>query len=106
MSYYNGHDYHSSGMSVGTCIVAIVLLALLLGFLNQLGVSEARRDAGMVYFADGYCYDAETKIIYREMIVESRSGDSPTYTPYINKDGNFCRYQNGAWIAVDPAMNP
>lgn len=102
MSYYHSRD-DSSGLPLGAAIAAIVLIGLLCGFMNQLSVSDARREAGMIYFDDGYCYDAETKIIYREMIVESRYGDSPTYTPYINKDGNFCRYQNGAWIAVDPA---
>ena len=103
MNYYNDHDDHSGCSSIAGLIVLIILVFMLDSFLDSLHVSNERRDAGMIYFADGYCYDDDTKIIYREMIVQSRLGDSPMYTPYITQDGNYCRYENGAWIAVDPA---
>ena len=54
----------------------------------------------MVYIREGYCYDADTKIIYRESIIDGGrySYDAPVYSPYINENGNYCKYEYGKWV--------
>jgi hypothetical protein len=96
-------DYEYDNSVSGTTVIIIFIVIVLFFFSacsDGFNVSNERRDAGMVYIKEGYCYDGNTKIIYRESIVDGgRYGyDTPTYSPYINENGNYCKYKNGQWI--------
>lgn len=97
----NSYYYNSSNdFPFGFCIVLLIICLFLSSICNDAHVSSVREDNNMIWIKDGYCYDADTKIIYREIIVDGgRYGnDTPTYSPYINENGNYCKYQNGRWV--------
>ena len=97
--YYNSYD-SSSNFPFGWCIALIIICIILGAILDDAHVSSERENANMIWIQEGYCYDADTKIIYREVIVDGgRYGnDTPTYSPYINENGNYCKYQYGRWV--------
>ena len=95
-------DYHSDD-GVGGLFLSILLLIVMLmigSCSNDAHITSERAEANMVYIQEGYCYDADTKIIYRETIVEGygMSNDTPTWSPYINENGNYCKYEYGKWV--------
>lgn len=95
---YNNDD--SPGFHVFLLCIMLVVLLFISEACDSEHVSSERADANMVYIQQGYCYDADTKIIYRESIVEGgRYGyDTPVYSLYVNENGNYCKYERGRWI--------
>lgn len=88
--------------TMGTIILKMIALVLLccvlMSWCNSCSMSSGREQAGMVYIQEGFCYDAETKFIYREItITNGKYADTPTYTIYINENGNYCKYNYGRW---------
>ena len=97
-SYYSSSD--DSWGSLFGYIALIIVICLIMSCCNSAHVESEREDANMVYISEGYCYDADTKIIYRETIVDGYqySYDTPIYSPYINENGNYCKYEHGEWV--------
>lgn len=98
---YSSYDYDdSSGSHIFLLIIMLIVLFFITEACDSEHVSSERANANMVYIQEGYCYDADTKIIYRESVVEGGrySYDSPVYSPYINKNGNYCKYEYGKWV--------
>ncbi len=95
---YSSYDYNW-GTFFGY-IALIIVICIGMSCCNNAHVESEREDANMVYIKEGYCYDANTKIIYRETIIDrGKYGyDTPTYYPYINENGNYCKYENGKWV--------
>lgn len=100
MSRYYYDSDNSSDFPFGLCIALIIICMILGAILDDAHVSSEREKSNMIWIKEGYCYDADTKIIYREAIVDGgRYGnDTPTYSPYINENGNYCKYKNGKWV--------
>ena len=98
--YYSSYSNDSSWVTILAYIALIVVLCIIMFFCNSAHVEAEREEANMIYIEKGYCYDADTKIIYRETIIDSgKYGyDTPTYTPYINENGNYCKYERGKWV--------
>lgn len=97
------HRYYHSDDRCGSIFLSILLIVVMLmigSCSNDVHISSERAEANMVYIKEGYCYDADTKIIYRETIVDgySMSHDTPTWSPYINENGNYCKYEYGKWV--------
>lgn len=97
--------YYSSDTSWGTIfgyIALIIVMCIIMSCCNSAHVSSKREDANMIYIEEGYCYDADTKIIYIETIIgqSKYSYDTPVYSPYINENGNYCKYENGKWVEL------
>lgn len=92
--------------TIGTVILKMMGLILLIAFLmnvcNSCSVSSGRDKANMVYIEEGFCYDADTHFIYREIIVGGgRTAQKPTYTIYVNENGNYCKYEYGRWVEFE-----
>ena len=103
MDFFDDYSYSNSSSGWGKmllCILLVAALGMISSCSDDVHVSFEREEANMVYISEGYCYDANTKIIHREAIIDGgRSGyDTPTYTPYINEDGNYCKYEYGKWV--------
>lgn len=98
--YYSSYSNDSFWGTIFAYIALIVVLCIGMSCCNSAHIESEREDANMVYIKEGYCYDADTKIIYRETIIDGYkySYDTPTYTPYINANGNYCKYENGKWV--------
>lgn len=97
--------YYSSDASWGTLfgyIALIIVMCIIMSCCNSASVSSKREDSNMVCIEDGYCYDADTKIIYIETIIgqSKYSYATPVYSPYINENGNYCKYENGRWVEL------
>ena len=96
-SYYSSND--SSWWSIFVYIILIIALCIGFSCCNSDHIVSEREDANMVYIEEGYCYDTDTKIIYKETIIDGgKYYDTPTYYPYINENGNYCKYENGRWV--------
>ena len=96
--YYSSNDF-GCGTILGYIAIFIVLM-FIMSCSNGVHISNERDESNMIYIQEGYCYDKNTKIIYRETIIDNyRYGlDTPTYSPYINENGNYCKYKNGKWV--------
>lgn len=95
-SYRNDEDF---GTFILKMIGLIILLLFLVNISDSCSISDGRDDANMIYIEEGYCYDAETRFIYREIITGGgRASKKPTYTIYINENGNYCKYEYGKWV--------
>lgn len=96
--------YSSRNSSWGELIlyVAIILFCCLLSpSCNNTHIASEREDANMIYIEEGYCYDADTKIIHKETIIDGgKYYDNPTYYPYVNENGNYCKYERGKWVEL------
>ena len=93
--------YRSNDMSWGGLIALFIVLCIVMTCCNSMNISDKRSDANMVYLEEGFCYDADTQIIYRETIVDGgRYFDSVVFTPYINENGNYCKYEHGEWVEL------
>ena len=97
---YNSYDSEHGCGSILLCILLFIVLCLVTSCCDDAHVSSERDNANMVYIREGYCYDADTKIIYRESIIDGGrySYDAPVYSPYINENGNYCKYEYGKWV--------
>ena len=96
--YYSSYSNDSFWGTIFAYIALIVVLCIGMSCCNSARIESEREDANMVYIVEGYCYDADTKIIYKETIIEGYRYDTPTYTPYVNENGNYCKYENGKWV--------
>ena len=98
--YYNSYSSYDSGIT-WIYIVVLVVMLLMLPSCNNSHIASERAEANMVYIEEGYCYDADTKIIHKETIIDGgRSFDNPTYYPYVNENGNYCKYERGKWVEL------
>ena len=96
--YYSSYD--SSGSHIVWIVLICIVLLFILGACESEHLSSEREAANMVYIKEGYCYDADTKIIHRESVIDGGkySYDTPVYTPYVNENGNYCKYEYGRWV--------
>ena len=93
---YQDDDF---GTYIFKMIGIVILLIFLVNICDSCSISEGRNDANMIYIEEGYCYDAETRFIYREVMTGGgRAAVKPTYTIYINENGNYCKYEYGKWV--------
>lgn len=94
-------NYSNSDDSLGSIILKLIGCIILIIIISASSRACSRSDSNMVFIKDGYCYDADTKIIYKESIV-GRYDDDTTYTIYYNENGNVCKYNEdtGKWIEV------
>ena len=100
MSYYSNYDSeYNFGMILLSILLIIVCFAIS-SCSNDAHIVAEREKANMIYIREGYCYDADTKIIHRETIIDGykMSNDTPTWYPYINENGNYCKYESGKWV--------
>ena len=97
-SSYSSNDYNWGTIFVYIALIIVICIGM--SCCNSAHVESEREKANMVYIEEGYCYDADTRIIYRETIIDGGkySYDQPTYSPYINGNGNYCKYENGKWV--------
>lgn len=99
-NYYSSYNDSSLGELI-LWIAIVLVICLLMPSCNNTHIASEREKANMIYIEEGYCYDANTKIIHRETIIDGgRSYDNPTYYPYINENGNYCKYEYGEWIEI------
>lgn len=103
MGYYNRYNYYNNNDDFGTSILKIIGMIILLIFLMNIcdscSISDGREEANMIYIEEGFCYDADTQFIYREIMTGGgRTAKKPTYTIYINENGNYCKYEYGKWV--------
>lgn len=98
--YYSSYSsYDSSWGTLIGYIILFIVLCLIMSCCNSNHVASEREDANMVYIEYGFCYDANTKIIHRETIIDGgKYYDTPVYSPYINENGNYCKYERGKWV--------
>lgn len=95
-SYRNDEDF---GTFILKMVGLIILLFFLVNICDSCSISDGRDDANMIYIEEGYCYDADTHFIYREIMTGGgRTAKKPTYTIYINENGNYCKYEYGRWV--------
>ena len=98
MGYYS-YDSDASWGQLFLSILLLVVVCMISSCSNDVHIDTGRKNANMVCIQEGYCYDADTKIIYRETIVNGgKYYDTPTYMPYINENGNYCKYEYGKWV--------
>lgn len=92
---------YSDNDNWGSIILKGIGCIILIFFISACSRSCSRENSNMIYIQNGYCYDADTKIIYKESIV-GRYDDDTTYTVYYDKNGNICRYDEvtGKWNEV------
>lgn len=68
------------------------------------GADKAARELGGFKQIDGkdfLTYDKDTKVIYYMFVSRELNGYSYTYfAPYINENGNFCRYINDEIVEI------
>jgi hypothetical protein len=95
--YYSNNDD-----STGKLVLEIIGLVLLIIFISACSRACSRSSSDMIYIQSGYCYDENTKIIYKEIIVGRYDSDT-TYTIYYDENGNICKYNDvtGEWDEVD-----
>lgn len=90
----------------GTGFIGLIICLVILFFIIPLMDSESIRDNreknNMILLEENYCYEKNTRIIYIENEISRTkySSATTTYTPYINENGNFCKYINGEWVEV------
>ena len=95
-------SYNDSSWGELILWIAIVLvICLLTPSCNNTHIASEREEANMIYIEEGYCYDADTRIIHKEIIISGgKYFDNPTYYPYVNENGNYCKYEHGEWVEV------
>ena len=83
-------------------IICLVILFFIMPLMDSESISNNREKNNMVLFEENYCYEKNTRIIYIENEISRTkySSATTTYTPYINENGNFCKYINGEWVEV------
>lgn len=99
MSYYRNS---SSGIPLWLLIVLIVALFFFCEISNNASIEYSREKQNMVSIEEGFAYDRDTRIIYRETISgRSRySNDKAFYSPYLSADGNYYKYIAKEWVKM------
>mgnify|MGYP006981794845 CR=1 FL=1 len=92
---------YSNNDGIWSDVIKIIILLVLTLFLISISQSCSRQENNMVNICEGYSYDADTYIIYREM-ESGRYGTRLVYTPYYDKNGNLCRYDTKTfqWVPI------
>lgn len=83
-------------------IIALIICFIVAGIMNSSSIDDSREKQNMISIEDGFAYDRDTKIIYRETISgrSKHSFDKTFYSPYISPDGNYYKYQGGKWVEI------
>jgi len=101
MRYYSSRS-SSDGLPIWLCIVLIIVCLLVSSICNDSSIQSSRDKQNMIPIEDGFAYDAETKIIYREYISgrSKYSYDTASYTPYLSENGNYYKYIGREWVEM------
>lgn len=93
--------YYSEDNSIWKNIGTIIICVIVMLFVISISQSCSRQENNMTYICDGYCYDNDTYIIYREM-ESGRYGTRLVYTAYYDEHGNLCRFNTETleWIPI------
>lgn len=79
----------------------IVILVAITISLNDSSIQQSREEQNMIFLEDGFAYDVNTRIIYKEHIEKNgKYSDTTSYTPHISENGNFYKYVGGKWIEL------
>lgn len=97
--------YYSSNSSDGLIwlwIVILIVCLLVSSICNDSSIQSSRDKQNMIPIEDGFAYDSETKIIYREYISgrSKYSYDTASYTPYLSENGNYYKYVGREWVEM------
>ena len=101
MSYYRSRS-SSNGLPIWLCIILIIICLIISSISNESSIQNSREKQNMIPIEEGFAYDAETKIIYREYISgrSKYSYDTASYTPYLSKNGNYYQYIGREWVEL------
>lgn len=99
MSYYRNN---SSGIPLWLLIVLIIVLSFFIEIENNISIENSREKQNMVSIEEGFAYDRDTRIIYRETISgrSKYSSDKAFYSPYLSADGNYYKYIAKEWVEM------
>ena len=99
MSYYRNS---SSGIPLWLLIILIVVLFFFCEIGNNASIENSREKQNMVSIEEGFAYDRDTRIIYRETISgrSKYSNDKAFYSPYLSADGNYYKYIAKEWVEM------
>ena len=99
MSYYRSS---SNGIPLWLLIVLIIVLFFFTEIANDVSVENSREKQNMVSIEEGFAYDRDTRIIYRETISgrSKYSNDKAFYSPYLSADGNYYKYIAKEWVEM------
>lgn len=84
---------------IGRIAIAAAVL-LLLCSVNSCGISATRRRNNMEYIKEGYTYDINTRIVYRESQIYGGGRTNCTYTTPVSPAGNYYRYIDGEMVEI------
>ena len=96
---YKKHS--NSSLPIGWYIILLVICFFLIAICDSCSINESREKQNMVPIEEGYAYDANTKIIYKESFHGGgRAAKTTSYTPYISENGNYYQYIGGEWVEM------
>lgn len=91
------NDYSRISWYIALLVICVFLVAI----CNSCSIDESREKQDMVPIKEGFAYDVNTKIIYRESFHGGgRTAKTTSYTPYISENGNYYRYIGGEWVEM------
>ena len=99
MSYYKSR---SSGIPFWLLIILMIILFFFIEIENDISIENSREKQNMVSIEEGFAYDRDTRIIYRETIsgCSKYSSDKAFYSPYLSEDGNYYKYIAKEWVEI------
>lgn len=91
-----------NGLPLWVAIVLLIVCILILEIGNDVSIENSRDTQNMVAIEEGFAYDRDTHIIYRETISgrSKYSSDKAFYSPYISADGNYYKYIGKEWVEM------
>ena len=93
--------YSNSPIPIGWCIILLVICFFLTIICDSCSINESREKQNMVPIEEGFAYDANTKIIYKESFHGGgRTAKTTSYTPYISENGNYYQYIGREWVEM------
>lgn len=93
--------YSNSSPPISWYIILLVICIFLIAIGNSCSINESREKQNMVPIEEGFAYDANTKIIYKEFFHGGgRTAKTTSYTPYISENGNYYQYIGGEWVEI------
>lgn len=100
-------NYSDNNLPPWLIIIIFILCIFIMNISNDNSIDNSRREQNMIPIEEGFAYDAETRIIYREYISgrSKYSYDKTSYSPYITENGNFVRYLKGEWVEMEGEDN-
>ena len=106
MGYYSSRS-NSDILPIWLCIILIIVCLLVSSACNDSSIQSSREKQNMIPIEEGFAYDAETKIIYREYISgrSKYSYDTTSYTPYFSENGNYYQYIEREWAEMINEQN-